>query len=308
MPPRSGQYGTVNLNWPGRDRNLPRVPVLYIDSRRGIRGVTSKLFAFRCCSFMKMPLLRLALLLGISVLLFAPAAHAQSADLDSTLAEVDQLRAEGDFRQAFATLNGLLQEHPNNAGVLWRLSRTEVDIGEQRTRDDEREQLYREALTHAEAAIQADTTNARAYLAGAIAAGRVGLISGTRKKVEMSRTVKEYVDRAIDLNPDLPAAYHVRGRWNYEVASLGFFSRTIVRAVYGGLPDASYEAAVENFERSIALDDRVVDRLELGRTYLAMDQEGEARAQLEKALTLPNKDPDDPQYKEEARELLDELS
>jgi tetratricopeptide (TPR) repeat protein len=253
-------------------------------------------------------LLRHMLLLGVSVLLLAPPAPAQPVELDSTLTTVDQQREAGDFRTALATLNGLREEHPNDAGVLWRLSRTKVDLGEQRTRDDERAQFYREALAHAETAVQADSTNARTHLAGAIAAGRVGLISGTREKVQMSRAVKEYVDRAIELNPDLPAAYHVRARWHYEVASLGFFSRTIVRAVYGGLPDASYEAAVENFERSIALDDRVVDRLELGRTYLAMDQEAEARAQLETALTLPNKDPDDPQYKDEARELLDELS
>ena len=252
--------------------------------------------------------LRALFVVGLGVLLVSPRAHAQSEDLSTTLDEVDSLRVVGDFRQAFATLNDLVQDHPDNAEVLWRLSRTKVDIGEQRTRDEERAQFYEQAFADAEAAIAADTTNARAYLAGAIAAGRVGLISGTRKKVEMSRTVKEYVDRAIALNPDLPAAYHVRARWNYEVASLGFFSRTIVRAVYGGLPDASYEAAVENFERSIALDDRVVDRLELGRTYMAMDQEDLARTELEKALTLPNKDPDDPQYKEEARELLDDIS
>lgn len=237
-----------------------------------------------------------------------PHVQAQAADgLQATLNQVDQLRTEGAFREAFATLTGLRQEHPNTAAVLWRLSRTKVDLGEQRTREEEREQFYRDALADAEAAIESDATNAHAYLAGAIAAGRVGLISGTREKVEMSRTVKEYADRALTLNDALPAAYHVRARWNYEVASLGFFSRAIVRAVYGGLPDASYEAAVEDFERSIALDDRVVDRLELGRTYIAMDQEDKAREQLQTALDLPNKDPDDPQYKDEARELLDEL-
>jgi FimV-like protein len=253
--------------------------------------------------------IRALIVIGLSAIVaFAPSVHAQPSDLSATLERVDSLRVGGDFRQAFAVLNDLAQDHANNAEVLWRLSRTRVDIGEQRTRDEEREQFYQEAFDDAEAAIAADSTNARAYLAGAIAAGRVGLISGTRRKVEMSRTVKEYVDRAIELNPDLPAAYHVRGRWNYEVSSLGFFSRTIVRAVYGGLPDASYEAAVENFERSIALDDRVVDRLELARTYIALDQEGQARAQLQQALELPNKDPDDPQYKEEARELLDDIS
>jgi len=252
--------------------------------------------------------LRALLVVSIGAFSFAPGVAAQQNDLSDTLSQVDSLRAAGDFRQAFATLNDLAQDNPNHAEVLWRLSRTKVDIGEQRTRDEERERFYQQAFEDAEAAIAADSANARAHLAGAIAAGRVGLISGTRRKVEMSRTVKEHVDRAIDLNPDLPAAYHVRGRWNYEVASLGFFSRTVVRAVYGGLPDASYEAAVENFERSIALDDRVVDRLELARTYIAMDQETQARTELQRALELPNKDPDDPQYKEEARELLDDIS
>ena len=251
---------------------------------------------------------RALLVVSVGVLSLTSGAAAQQNDLSDTLSQVDSLRTVGDFRQAFATLNNLAQDDPNNAEVLWRLSRTKVDLGEQRTRDEEREQFYQQAFEDAEAAIAADSASARAYLAGAIAAGRVGLISGTRRKVEMSRTVKEYVDRAIELNSDLPAAYHVRGRWNYEVASLGFFSRTVVRAVYGGLPDASYEAAVVNFERSIALDDRVVDRLELARTYLAMDQETQARTELQRALELPNKDPDDPQYKKEARELLDDIS
>lgn len=240
-------------------------------------------------------------------LMLAQVARAQPADTTQALAEVDTLREEGDFRRALARLNGLNRDYPDHAVVLWRLARTKVDLGEQMEREDEQERFYREALTDAEAAIAADSTRAQAYLAAAIAAGRVGLIAGTREKVERSREVKDYVDQALALNPGMPAAYHVRGRWNYEVASLGFFSRAVVRTVYGGLPDASYEAAVENFEKSIELDDRVVDRLELGRTYLALNQGEQAQAEWQQALTLPNKDPDDPMYKEEAQRLLDEL-
>lgn len=246
-------------------------------------------------------------LLGSGALVRPPVAGAQPADSIAAFAEIDRLREEGEFRQAFARLNSLRSDHPDHPGVLWRLARTKVDLGEQAEREDEQERFYREALVDAEAAVAADSTSAQAFLAAAIAAGRVGLIAGTREKVERSREVKEYVDRALELNPDMPAAYHVRGRWNYEVASLGFFSRAVVRTVYGGLPDASYEAAVEDFERSIELDERVVDRLELGRTYLALDQEARARAQFERALELPNVDPDDPTYKEEARRLLDEI-
>ena len=238
-------------------------------------------------------------------------AAAQSTEsLQPALETVDEMRTSGEFESALDRLQTLSEENPDNAEVLWRLSRTKVDIGEQvaESNEDRMERLYQEALADANSAISADTSNANAHLSVAIAAGRVGLISGTREKVRQSRTVKEHVDRAIELDSSLAAAYHVRGRWNHEVASLGFFSRSIVKIVYGGLPDASYEAAVENFQKSIELDSRVIDHLEIARTYIEMDQEDKAREHLQTALNLPEKDPDDPQYKEEARELLDDIS
>lgn len=250
-----------------------------------------------------------ALLLVIGSLTPAKALAQATDSLQQVLETVDQMRTEGEFQSALDRLQALRDQHPSNVEILWRLARTKVDIGEQvaETNENRMERLYQEALDDATRAIEADTTNAHAHLAVAIAAGRVGLISGTREKVRQSRTVKEHVDRAIELDSTLAAAHHVRGRWNHEVASLGFFSRSVVRLVYGGLPDASYEAAVRNFKKSIELDDRVIDRLELARTYIEMDREDLAKQHLQMALELPNKDPDDPQYKEEARELLEEL-
>lgn len=246
----------------------------------------------------------------MELLLARPDVRAQPADsLAPALQQVDAWSEDGQFQQALERLQTLKSEYPDNAEVLWRLSRTKVDIGEQLadTDEDRMEELYQDALTDAQEAVAADSMNANAHLAIAISAGRVGLISGTREKVRKSRMVKDHVDRAIELDSTLSAAYHVRGRWNYEVADLGFFARTIVKVVYGGLPDASFEAAVRNFKKSIELDDRVVDHLELGRTYLKLDQEERARQEFQTALKLPNKDPDDPEYKKEARKLLEEV-
>lgn len=251
-----------------------------------------------------------ALLILLGGFSLAPA-QAQPADsLQQVLEAVDQMRTDGAFQSALDRLQALHDQHPSNAEVLWRMGWTKVDIGEQvaETDEDRMERLYQEALRDAERAVAADSMNAHAHLVKAIAAGRVGLISGTREKVEHSRTVKEHVDRAIELDSTLAAAYHVRARWNHEVASLGFFSRNIVRIVYGGLPDASYEAAVRDFQRSIELDDRVIDHLELARTYIEMDRDDLARQHLQTALELPEKDPDDPQHKQAARDLLEELS
>lgn len=250
---------------------------------------------------MRIPSLSIFLVLPL-LIVPAPAAAQPSA----VLARVDSLRLDGAFEQARDTLQALQNRHPDRAPVLWRLARTYVDLGEE-AEDDRQEELYQQAFTAARAAVEADSANAEAHLAVAIAAGRMALISGTRTKVELSRTVKEHVDRAIEIDPTNATAHHVRGKWHHEVASLGFFARTVVKVVYGGLPDASYDRAVRDFQTAVDLDEHVGTHLELGRTYLQMDRDEDARQHLERALELPNVDPDDPRYKREARELLRDL-
>lgn len=250
----------------------------------------------------------LVCLLGWGCASLAHAHPALDSSLTAALNTVDSLRAAGAYEEAQDRLTTLREGHPANADVLWRLGWTMVDLGERRDDDDAREAIYREALDVAQSAVAADSMSADAHLVLGIAAGRVGLMSGTREKVEKSRTVKESVDRALALDSTLAAAYHVRARWHREVATLGFFSRAAVRIVYGGLPDASLEASVRDFRRSIELDERVIDHLELARTYLEMDDEAQAREHLQMALDTPNKDPDDPEHKRQAQELLDDLS
>jgi FimV-like protein len=237
----------------------------------------------------------------------APAARAQAAAApsDSVLAAVDGLRQEGRFQEALDRLTAL--EAPDSPAVRWRLALTRVDVGEQMDDEDRRRSIYETALADAEAAVRLDSTEARAHLAVAVAQGRLALDAGTRERVRRSRAVKEHAERAIDLDPTLDAAYHVRARWHRKVSDLGFFERTIVRTVYGGLPDASIEQAVADLKRSIEIQADVVDRLELARTYRQMGREEDARRQLKEALAMQSRDPDDPRHKKEAREMLDEL-
>lgn len=255
--------------------------------------------------------LAVLLTVALSLALLQPASvHAQpmgQGPLKPALAEVDSLRSAGAYKEALAQLSSLRREYPNDEQVLWRLSVTNVDIGEQSDSQTLREQVYQQALEVANEAVAADSQSAYAHLAKAIAEGRVALLASTRERIERSRAVKEHADRAIALDSTLAPAYHVLGRWNYEVESLGFLKRAVVRTVYGGLPEASYEQSVEHFEKAIRYEDKIIHHLELGRTYIAMDEEEKAREQLQAVLDMPVKDPDDPQHKKEAERLLNEV-
>jgi tetratricopeptide (TPR) repeat protein len=250
--------------------------------------------------------LGLGLLLGL--ILAPPSAAAQStAATTPDFSEIDSLRSEGAFRDAYARLNTFKNRYPESAPVYWRLALVQVDLGEVSESERTRNSLYEQSLGNARVALRLDSTDARAHLAVAVAEGRVALTAGTQEKIRRSRAVKRHSDRAIELDSTLASAYHVRARWNREVADLGFFSRTIVKTIYGGLPDASFEQAVRDFKTAIRLEDKVIHHLELGKTYLKMDREEEARAEFRTAINMNPVDPDAPLHKQEARDRLDDL-
>jgi tetratricopeptide (TPR) repeat protein len=224
----------------------------------------------------------------------------------SALDRVDTLRARGRFRPALDRVNRLHRRSLNDVEVLWRRALVISDLGRRSDDEDSTVTLHRRALRVADAARAADSTNAWAHLVTALAAGRLTLHVGPSKRVRHSRAVKRHADRALALDSTLAPAYHLRGRWHRQVADLSFFTRALVRTLYGGLPDASLEQAVRDFEQATRLASTSYNHLELGKTYLAMERDTAARTQLERALTRAGS-PFEAEHKREARALLDEL-
>ena len=222
--------------------------------------------------------------------------------------ELEAIRDAGDFQRIMEELEALLEQYPDNGEVLWRLARTRTDVAERTTEEEERSrELLFQAHEEAQRAVELLPEHSFAHLTKSVTAGRAALVASTRQQIELSRTMREYADKAIELDPENDLAYHLRGRWHYEVAGLGFVSRNVVRIVYGGLPDASYRQAEADYRRAIELQERVVHRFELGRTLKEIGNRHGARAQFERVLSLPQEDVTDPIYKERAEELLQRL-
>lgn len=228
--------------------------------------------------------------------------------LQKALAVVDSLREDGEFRQVLSRLHRLQNNYPERVEILYRLAFAWSDLGKDADRERKTVSFYRQSLSAAEAAVAADSENAWAHLAVALAEGRLTLHVSSRERVERSRAVKEHAERAIELDSTLAGAYHLRGRWHQGAAELNFFQRTAVKLVYGGLPEASFEQAVSDFQRALELETRTYHHLELGKTYLKMGRKAAAREQLQAALEVSARDPFASEYKAEARQLLQQLS
>lgn len=226
---------------------------------------------------------------------------------DSAFADVDSLRAGGDFQSALVHLQDLRTRHGDHAEILSRMSLLKVDSAKTSDDDQRVKTLYQDALSLADDALAADSTVARAHHAKAVAEGRIALDAGRQERVRRSRTVKHHADRAIALDSTLDEPYHVRARWHREVADLGFLEKVVVKTVYGGLPDASIDQSVRDFKRAIALEDKRFHHLELARTYMQMDREEDAKEELRDLLELPPQGPFDRKYGLQAQQFLDSL-
>jgi tetratricopeptide (TPR) repeat protein len=125
--------------------------------------------------------------------------------------------------------------------------------------------------------------------------------------VELAKDVKGYAETAIRLDKDNFRAWHILGRWNYEVSNLNIAEKSFARLFYGKIPSATLEDAVFDFEKSRLLNPAfLLNYLELAKCYQRKGDDKKAIATLQTLLSMPNSMYDDIRAKTIARKLLSE--
>ncbi len=232
-----------------------------------------------------------------------------NADVAGLLKQGDDFDAKLDNAHALESYLQAEKLGATDPDTLTHIARQYALLMNDTASDEEQRRLGERALEYSKRAVAANPTHARSVLSVAICYGRLIRFQDTRTKVEYSRFVKEYADRALKLDPTDSYAWHVLGAWNYELAQMGPLSRAFVKVVYGGMPPASNEEAERLFRKAVELaPERVSHHAELGRTLAALGKKNEARLELNKALSLPSREKDDPESKKRATAVLAHLS
>ncbi len=245
-------------------------------------------------------MLRLLILLfiGFPCLLF-------SQDVNQLLKEAQLQESLFHENESFLRYAEILKKDPNNLVALWKCSELSSRIGARQPDIENKRPYFYAAKNYATAALRVSPNSTDANYAMALALGRVSLLAGSRERVMLAKEVKYYADKAVRLDPNNFRAYHILGRWNYEVSNLNFAEKSFARLFYGSLPAASLEEAIRDFERSRFLNPGfILNYLELARSYHRMDENKKAIANLHTLLALPNLIYDDTRAKVIARQML----
>ncbi|MFH1842247.1 MAG: tetratricopeptide repeat protein [bacterium] len=245
-------------------------------------------------------------LLMVAVAVFLTGLVVSPALAEDLVAQCQAAYDAGDLTASRTAAEAALAQDPASYPATWRLARVLLDLGNKTEEKDERLAYFEAAETQARRAVelQEDDTWGHHYLAASV--GKLALFHGGKKKIELSREVRDEALRAVELDPENDKSYHILGRWNRGVANLSALKKLAARVVYGGVPKgASNENAVEYFQRAIVLaPDHINHHLELGITFMEMKDYEQATTAFETALSLPESDPNDPEYKAEASEQL----
>jgi tetratricopeptide (TPR) repeat protein len=240
------------------------------------------------------------------ILFFATPAFTQNAAV--LLKEAETLEHQLKEQEAFDKYKAVLKIEPRNYIALWKCSELCSRIGNRQSTKSKKSDYFSAGRTYAEIAIKVNPTLADAYYALSVAMGRKALIESGNDKVKAVREIKTNADKAVQLNPNYGRAWHVIGKWNYEVYNLSGFEKAALKVFYGGLPPASLNNAINAYEKARKLEPNfALNNLELAKAYHKNDEDAKAIALLKQLPSFPEKTLDDAQIKQEGKKLLEKL-
>ncbi len=231
-----------------------------------------------------------------------------------SLQKVDELYGSFKTKEAQKELLKVLQLDPQNAEALSKLARVHIDLGDMIPESspdwqEKRLQEYRTAEAHARKAVEADPNSTWGHFYVAASLGNIAAISPVAEQIELADEIRGAIEKSIALDPKNGFAYHAYGVWHRKLAEIGRMKRMLAAVFYSSsVPHGSFARSIEFLRKAVALNPTVIiSRLELARSYVAVESWLQARTLLKLVQDLPIQFSDDTRHKQTAKRLLEEI-
>lgn len=240
---------------------------------------------------------------------FGPFALCQTAE--EHLRQGDEYYGQFDDQKALEEYLLAVSAEPANYEALWKAARGYIDVADllspaEKGFQEKQKKMYQDAQKYARKAVEVNPNDTWGHFYLSAAMGKYVLLLGKKEQVDMSRTIKAEIEKAIELDDTNDYAYHALGRWHRRMAEIGGMKRFFGGILYGSIPRGSFEESEKFLLKAVELrPDYINHHLELGRTYVALEKYDLAREEFQKCLDLPVSTSKDNLLKEEARAELE---
>jgi tetratricopeptide (TPR) repeat protein len=201
---------------------------------------------------------------------------------------------------------------PNNPEILWRISRSYVNIGAhmpENTGDQKDAQLavFQKGLSFAELSVKYGPDKSITYARRAVANGRIALFKGVFSVGGVVNSIKADCDKAIKLNNGgsytQALAHYILARTHAKISEKWAPARAVL-----GLGWADNEVAITEFQKAISLYPNFrMFYVDYARSLIREDKFSDARNILNKCIGSPKLDEDDDSRIADAKQMLNEI-
>ena len=254
-----------------------------------------------------MPSPLIILLAGLIAEVTTSASAAPQA-VSAQIQKADQLEDADRFTEALALLKEAEKVDANNPEILYRIARVEAELVDDLSDESKKKRYAQESVAYAKRAIESAPKSSNAHLSAAIAYGKLTDYVDNKTKMEYSTVIKKEAEEAVALDPKNDYAYLILARWNFEMTQLNPVLKGIAQLLYGQIPAASQETALEDFQKAIAnAPDRIIHHFYYGEALAKLGRKDQAKAEYQKVLQLTAKDKEDRGYQRDASAAMKEL-
>jgi predicted Zn-dependent protease len=232
---------------------------------------------------------------------------ASSQDVAALLKEADRLEAVPNEIAAFNKFKEVLVAQPNNMHALTKCSELCSRIGSREKSSTNRDTYFAAALAYANKAILVDPKSDKANVARAMALGKSSMTKSGKEKIRSAKEIKKHLDVALATNPSNYVAWHILGRWNYELSNVSGVEKAAAKVFFGGVPQGSLKDAIMYFEKARTLSPHfILNNIELAKAYHKNNEDAKAIALLKAVQAFPISTEDDAKHKVDALKLIKE--
>ncbi|GMR44300.1 hypothetical protein PMAYCL1PPCAC_14495, partial [Pristionchus mayeri] len=221
------------------------------------------------------------------------------------LESVDQMLDNYNGQEAYEALSKM----ERTSEVEWRLANAIYILTNDINDPKERRNKLTQGFELAKSAFEKDPTNAEAAKQAAILVGSLSeSASNTLEQMKLGAQFKKYLDLTMDLDPEPDmVVLHMRGRFSFKVASLGFLERTMACKVLKSLPPCTYDDALKDLLAAEKIFPALDTLLFIGKAYLGKGETDKAREYLKRVAEEEGVDAVDEETINDAKKLLEDL-
>lgn len=227
-------------------------------------------------------------------------------NLTVLIRQADSLEASLHEQAAYYKFREVLKVDPRNYYALWKCSELCSRVGNRQATREKKIEFFIAGRMYAQNAIKVNPRAADGYYALSVAMGRKALIESGNERIKAVREIRANAEKALRINPNHGRAWHVMGKWHYEVSNLNAIEKAALKIFYGGLPKASLQESIASYEKARLFEPVfALNNLELAKAYYRDGQKEKAISLLKILPSIPHKTEDDNRIRSEGKLLLE---